>query len=120
MPTCRFVPIKFRAGWSQLISGILLECVEAPDNETNWQKLFSVSKCVLRACNGGGKKQKRNQDQRLAERFDRWNAGEYGKLSSEAVSLKQSKRQRTNRLKKFWSDLKRCAYKANLAEPLKF
>ena len=96
MPTCRFVPIKFRARWSQLLSGILLECVEAPNNETNWQKLFAVSKCILRACNRGGKKQKRNQEQRLAERFDRWNAGEYGKLWSEAVSLKQSKRQRTN------------------------
>ena len=96
MPTCRFVLIKFRARWSQLISGILLECVEAPDNETNWQKLFAVSKCVLRACDRGGKKQKRNQDQRLAERSDRWNADEYGKLWSEAVSLKQSKRQRTN------------------------
>ena len=96
MPTCRFFPIKLRARWSQLISGILLECVEAPENETIWQKLFAVSKCVLRACNPGGKKQKRNQDQRPAERFDRWKVGEYGKLWSEAVSLKQSKRQRTN------------------------
>ena len=96
MPTCRYVPIKFRARWSHLLSGILLECVEAPDNETNWQKLVAVSKCVLRACNRGGKKQKRNQDQHLEERFDRWNAGEYGKLWSEAVSLKRSKRQRTN------------------------
>ena len=29
-------------------------------------------------CNRGDKKQKRNQDQRLAERFDCWNTGEYG------------------------------------------
>ena len=42
------------------------------------------------------KNQKRNQDQHLAESFDRWNAGEYGKLWSGAVSLKRSKRQRTN------------------------
>ena len=76
---------------------LLLECVEAPDNETNWQKLFPVWKCVLSACNRGGKKEKRNQDQRLAERFDRWNGGEFGKFWSKAVSLKQSKRQRTNR-----------------------
>ena len=103
VPTCRFVPIKFRARWSQLLSGILLECVEAPDNETNWQKLFAVSKCVLRACNRGGKKQKRNQDQRLAERFDRWNAGEYGTLSPEAVSLKQSEIRELTALKKYRS-----------------
>ena len=96
VPTCRFVHIKFRAKWSQFLSTILLECVEAPDNETNWQKLFAVSNCVLRACNRGGKKQKRNQDQPFAERFDRWNAGECATLWSEAVSLKQSKRQRTN------------------------
>ena len=96
VPTCRLVPIKFRTRWSQLLSGTLLDFVEAPDNETNWQKLFAVSKSVLRACNRGGKKQKRNQDQRLAEHFDCWNAGEHGKLRSEAVSLKQSKRQRTN------------------------
>ena len=45
-------------------------------------KIFAVSKCALRACNRGGKKQKRNQDQRLAERYDRWNAGEYGKRTN--------------------------------------
>ena len=67
-----FVPIKFRGRWSQLLSVILFECVEAADNETNWQKLFAVSQCVLRAFNRGGKKkQKRNQDQRFAEIFDR-------------------------------------------------
>ena len=96
MPARRFVPIKLRARWSELISVILLECVKAPDNKTNWRKIFAVSKCVLRACNRGGKKQKRNQDQRLAERFDRRNAVAYGKLWSEAVSLKQSKNQSTN------------------------
>ena len=58
VPSCRFVPTKFRARWSQLISGILLECVEAPDNETYWQKRFAVSKCVVRANNSGDKKTK--------------------------------------------------------------
>ena len=42
MPTCRFVPIKLAAGWFQLQSSILLECVEAPNNQANWQKLFAV------------------------------------------------------------------------------
>ena len=96
MPACRFFPIKLRARRSELILGILLECVKAPDNETNWRKLFAVSKCVLSACNQRGKRQKRNQDQRLAERFDGCNAVEYGKLWSQSVSLKQSKRQSTN------------------------
>ena len=118
VPTCRFVAIKSRAGWSQLLSSILLECVDAPDNKTNWPKLFAVSKCVLRACNREGKKQKRNQDHRHAESFDHWKAGEFGKLESEAVSMKQSKRQRTA-LKKKRPEQKR-AYKVNLAELLKF
>ena len=119
VPTCRFVHIKFRARWSQLISGIL-ECVEAPDNETNWQKLFAVSKCVLRACIRGGKKQKRNQDQRLAERFDRWNAGEYGKVWSKAVSLKQSERQTTNSIEELSVRAKKLCLHGQFGRAAKF
>ena len=85
-------------------------------------KTFRGFKMRSTCCNRRGKKQKRNQDQRLAERFDRWNSGEYGGggLWSEAVPMKQSKRQIKTALKKKRSQLKRSAYKVNLAELLKF
>ena len=44
------------------------------------------------------KKQNRYQDQCLPEHFDRSNAGENEKFWSEAVSMKQSKRQTTNNI----------------------
>ena len=56
--------------------------------------IFAVSNCVIRACNRG--ENKAQSQQRLAERFDSLNAGEYEKLWSEIVSVKKPKRQTTN------------------------
>ena len=70
IPTCRFVPVNFRAKWSQRLTSILDDYAKTPD-KLNLQKLYSVSKCTQRASNRGGKKHKRNQDQRLSDRLDR-------------------------------------------------
>ena len=51
-----------------------------------------MSKCILRASNRGGQKHRRNNDQRILERFNRWNSGDFGGLWNKAFSLKQSKR----------------------------
>ena len=106
VPTCRFVPVKFRTKWSQLLTSILDDCATTPDDELNWQKLFSVSKCILRASNRGGKKHKRNQDQRLSDRIDRWNAGEYANLWTEALAMKQAKKKSTNGIEELASRAK--------------
>ena len=101
---CRFVPVKLRTKWSQLLASILDGCAKTPD-ERNWQKLFSVSKCILRASHRGGKKHERNQDQRLSDRIDRWNAGEYANLWTEAFSIK-AKKNSTNRIEELASRAK--------------
>ena len=106
VPTCRFVPVKFRTKWSQLLTSILDDCATTPDDEINWQKLFSVSKCILRASNRGGKKHKRNQDQRLSDRIDRWNAGEYANLWTEALAMKQARKKSTNGIEELASRAK--------------
>ena len=49
VPTYGFVLVKFRAKWSQLLTRILDDRATTPDDKLNWPKLFSVSKCILRA-----------------------------------------------------------------------
>ena len=106
VPTCRFVPVKFRTKWSQLLTSILDECAKTPDDELNWQKLFSVSKCILHASNRGCRKQKRNQDQRLSDRIDRWNAVEYANLWTETLAMKQATKKSTNGIEQLASRAK--------------
>ena len=67
--------------------------------------MFSVSKCILRASNRG-KKHKRNQDQRLSDRIDRWNAGEYANLWTEALAMKQAKKKSANGIEELASRAK--------------
>ena len=94
------------AKWSQLLTSILDNCAKTPDDELIWQKLFSDSKYILRASNRGGKKHKRNQDQRLSDRIDRWISGEYANLWTEALSMKQAKRSSTKGIEELASRAK--------------
>ena len=92
VPTIRYVPINVRYKWSELFSDVITDCIEDPNTELNWKKLFGLSKCILRASNRGGQKHRRNNDQIILERINRWNSGDFGGLWNEACSLKQSKR----------------------------
>ena len=61
---------------------MIIDCIEDPNTEVNWKKLFGLSKCILRASIRGGRKHRRNIDQRFLVGNNRWNA----------ACLKQSKR----------------------------
>ena len=54
IPTLRFIPIKFRLRWSELLTPIIEGCVSQPNSPEIWKRLFAISKCVLRASNRGG------------------------------------------------------------------
>ena len=70
------------------------------------QQLFSVSKCILHASKRGGKKHKRNQDQRLSSHIDRWNVEEYANLWTEAFSMKQTEKNPTKGIEELASRAK--------------
>ena len=55
IPTLRFVPVKFRLRWSELLTPIIEGCVSQPNSPENWKRLFAISKCVLHASNRGGR-----------------------------------------------------------------
>ena len=92
VPTIRYVPINVRYKWSEIFSDVIADCIEDPNTELIWRKLFGLSKCILRASNRRGQKHRRNNDQRFLERIKRWNSGEFAGLWNEACSVKQSKR----------------------------
>ena len=89
VPTIRYVPINVRYKWSEFISDVITDCIEDPNTELNWRKLFGFSKCILRASKRGGQK---HNDQRILERINRWNSGDFGGIWNEDSSLKQSQR----------------------------
>ena len=51
-------------------------------------------------------KHKRNQDQRSSNQIDRWNAGEYANLWTDALSMKQAKKKSTNGIEELTSRAK--------------
>ena len=55
IPTLRFIPVKFRLRWSELLTPIIEGCASQPNSPEKWKKLFAISKCVLRASNRGGR-----------------------------------------------------------------
>ena len=69
--TRRYKPVKFRLSWSDVLT---------------------ISKCILRASNRGGKKNKQNQENLWSKRFECWKAGDYAGLWHEAASMKQSRK----------------------------
>ena len=86
----RFIPVKFRVRWSELLTSVIDACISHAQSLENWKKLFAISKCVLRASNRGGKKHKQQQEQQLLSRLERWKSGDYAALWYEAASMKQS------------------------------
>ena len=92
VPTIHYVPIKLRYKWSELFSDVITDCFEDRNTELNWRKIFGLSKCILPASNRGGQKYRRNDNQLILERTNRWNHGDFGRLWNEACSLNQSKR----------------------------
>ena len=92
-PTLRFILVKFRLRWSELLTPIIEGCVSQPNSPENWKRLFAISECVLCASNRGGKKHKQQQQERLMlTRFERWKNGDYAGLWFEAASMKQAKK----------------------------
>ena len=91
-PTLRFIPVKFRLRWYELLTTIIEGCVSQPISPENWKKLFAISKCVLRAINRGEKKHKQQQERFMLSRFERWENGDYAGLWFEAASMKQAKK----------------------------
>ena len=92
IPTIGYIPVKFRMPWSGIITSIIDDCISNPDCVDNWKKFFAVSKCVLRASNRGGKKDKQQQENSMMNRIERWRSGEYAALWYEAASMKQVKK----------------------------
>ena len=90
IPTLRFIPVKFRVRWSELLTSVIDTCISHAQSIENWKKLFAISKCVLRASNLGGKKHKQQQEKQLLSRLERWKSGDYVALWYEAASMKQS------------------------------
>ena len=91
VPTIRYFPINVRYKWSKFFSDVSTDCIEDPNTELNWRN-FGLSKCILRASNRGGQKHRRKNDQRILERINRWNSGDFGGPWNGACSLKQMKR----------------------------
>ena len=90
IPTLRFIPVKFRVRWSELLTSDIDDCISHAQSLEIWKKLFAISKCVLRASNRGGKKQKMQQEKQLLSRLERWKSGDYAVLWYKAASMKQS------------------------------
>ena len=70
IPTLRFIPVKFRVRWSELLTSVIDACISLAQSIENWKKLFAISKCVLRASNRGGKKHKQQQEKQLLSRLE--------------------------------------------------
>ena len=120
VPACRFVPIKFRPRWSQLLSGILHERVEAPDNETIWQKFSWLENAFYAPKTTEAKSNsaiKTNVSLNVLIVGTPVNMGSFGQKLS---PWNNQKVREFTALKKYWSERKCPAYKANLAELLKF
>ena len=47
IPTLRFIPVKFRVRWSELLTSVIDACISHAQSLENWKKLFAISKCVL-------------------------------------------------------------------------
>ena len=62
IPTLRFIPVKCRVRWSELLTSVIDVCILHAQLLENWKKLFAISKCVLRASSRGGKKHKQQQE----------------------------------------------------------
>ena len=90
--TIRYVLINVRYKWPELFSDVITDCIEDPNTELNWRKLFELSKYILRARNRGGQKHRRNNEQRVLERINLWNSGNIEGLWNKVCSLNQSKR----------------------------
>ena len=90
IPTLRFIPVKCRVRWSELLTSVNDACVSHAQSLENWKKLFAISKYVLRASNRGGKKHMQQQEKQLLSRLERWKSGDYAALLYEAASMKQS------------------------------
>ena len=89
--TLRFIPVKLRLRWSELLPPIIEGCVSQPNSPENWKRLFAISKCVLCSSDRGGKKHKQQQERLMLTRFERWENGNYAGLWFEAASMKQAK-----------------------------
>ena len=92
IPTLRFIPVKFRLRWSELLTPIIEGCVSQPIYPENWKRLFAISKCVLRSSNRVGKKHKQQPERLILTRFERWKNGDYAGLWFEAVTMEQAKK----------------------------
>ena len=55
--TLRYIPVKFRLSWSDVLTKTIEECISQPNCTENWKKLFASSKHLLRASKKVGKKQ---------------------------------------------------------------
>ena len=92
IPTLRYILVKFRLSWSDVLTKTVEGCFSQTNCTENGKKLFAISKCILRASNRGGKKHKQNQENLLSKRFERWKAADYAGLLYEAASMKQSRK----------------------------
>ena len=111
--------INMRYKWSELFSGVITDCIEDTKLKLNWRKSFGLAKCILRASNRGGRKHRRNNDQKFLKRINRWNSSGFGGLWNEACSMKQSKRRTITMLKKSSHVQKLCVFMASMAEQQK-
>ena len=101
IPTLRYITLKFRMQWSEIIALIIEDCISNTDCVDKWKKLFAVSKILLFACIKGGKMHKQRQQQQQQEnskmnRFVGWRSGKYAALRYEAASMKQAKNKSNN------------------------
>ena len=90
IPTCKQISYRYRQLWAAALSEAMSAAVR--DNTTNaWALLAMLPKCVLPAPYRGGRKGHTSHANHVLKCLERWKAGEYAALWSDALPAASKK-----------------------------
>ena len=94
IPTLQHVPKGVRDQWARVLSDCLSDVVDDPADLSHWTKVFMLAKCVLASPAAGRRLRWREILKLVRSRLQKWQAGEWTTLWSEAVAGGKSLSQR--------------------------
>ena len=90
IPTLRYIPVKFRLSWSDVLTKTIEGCISQPNCTENWKKLFAIGKYILQCLIVVETQTKSGK--LIVKTVCALESGDYAGLWYEAASMKQSRK----------------------------